>query len=148
MVGINTNLPNKLVHEALNNKAIKPFADYPHITPEFTYTKGTRFDFKVENDNNTAMMIEVKNVHLMRPNGPNPGMAEFPDSVTARGAKHLNILAEIARGGEKAAMLMLSSAATLHLSPLQKISIRFMQKHSKMLAMQGLRSMHGNAISD
>ena len=105
MVGINTNLPNKLVHEALSNKVIKPFADFPHITPEFTYTKGTRFDFKVEDDNNTAMMIEVKNVHLMRPDGPNPGMAEFPDSITARGAKHLDILAEIARGGERAAML-------------------------------------------
>ncbi len=105
MVGINTNLPNKLVHEALSNAALPPFADYPNITPEFTYQKGTRFDFKVSEDTGSTIIIEVKNVHLARPNGPNPGVAEFPDSVTARGAKHLNILAEIAANGERAAML-------------------------------------------
>ena len=104
-VGINTNLPNKLVHEALTNGVLTPFEGYPNITPEFTYEKGTRFDFKVENEGGTSMMIEVKNVHLIRPDGPNPGLSEFPDSVTARGAKHLNILAQIAARGEKAAML-------------------------------------------
>lgn len=105
MVGINTNMPNKLVHEALQNGVLTPFADYPDITPEFTYTKGTRFDFKISQNNGINMMLEVKNVHLARPDGPHPGMAEFPDSVTARGAKHLNILADIAQRGEKAAML-------------------------------------------
>ena len=105
MVGINTNLPNKLVHEALLNGTLTPFVGYPHITPEFTYTKGTRFDFKVTSDNGDEIMLEVKNVHLVRPAGPNPGVSEFPDSVTARGTKHLNILAEIASRGENAAML-------------------------------------------
>jgi sugar fermentation stimulation protein A len=105
MVGINTNLPNKLVHEALSNGTLTPFADFPIIAPEFTYTKGTRFDFKLSEGNGKAMIIEVKNVHLKRDTGPNPGMAEFPDSVTARGAKHLDILSEIAKKGEHAAML-------------------------------------------
>lgn len=105
LVGINTNLPNKLVMEALTNKVIPAFAPYPVITPEFTYTKGTRFDFRVEAADGKAMMIEVKNVHLARPDGPNPAAMEFPDSVTARGAKHLRSLAEIARKGDPAAML-------------------------------------------
>ncbi|MCE2517331.1 MAG: DNA/RNA nuclease SfsA [Alphaproteobacteria bacterium] len=105
LVGINTNLPNKLVQEALTEKIIPAFAPYPEITPEFTYTKGTRFDFRVAAPDGRAMMIEVKNVHLARPDGPNPGAMEFPDSVTARGAKHLRTLAEIARRGEPAAML-------------------------------------------
>jgi len=106
LVGINTNLPNKLTHEALTNQVIPAFAEYPVITPEFTYEKGTRFDFKLATENDAPpLMLEVKNVHLARPEGPNPRGMEFPDSVTARGAKHLNILAEIARSGGKAAML-------------------------------------------
>ena len=106
LVGINTNLPNKLTDEALINQVIPAFADYPLITPEFTYEKGTRFDFKLATENDAqSLMLEVKNVHLARPDGPNPKAMEFPDSVTTRGAKHLNILAEIARSGGKAAML-------------------------------------------
>ncbi len=105
MVGINTNLPNKLVHEALSNNTLTPFEGFPNIIPEFTYTKGTRFDFNVANNDGNSVMIEVKNVHLVRPDGPNPGLAEFPDSVTARGAKHLNILSEIAASGGRACML-------------------------------------------
>ena len=105
LVGINTNLPNKLVHEALSKGVIPAFASYPVITPEHTYEKGTRFDFKLENQNGDCLMLEVKNVHLARPDGPNPGAMEFPDSVTTRGAKHLTILAEIARQGGQAAML-------------------------------------------
>ena len=106
LVGINTNLPNKLTHEALTNQVIPAFADYPVITPEFTYEKGTRFDFKLATEDDASpLMLEVKNVHLARPDGPNPEAMEFPDSVTARGAKHLNILAEIARSGGNAAML-------------------------------------------
>ena len=105
LVGINTNLPNKLVHEALLKGHIPAFAGYPEITPEFTYEKGTRFDFKCTARDGKALMLEVKNVHLARPDGPNPGAMEFPDSVTARGAKHLNILADIARKGGAAAML-------------------------------------------
>ncbi len=46
-------------------------------------------------------MFEVKNVHFMR----TQGLAEFPDSVTERGAKHLNELATVVQSGHRGIML-------------------------------------------
>jgi sugar fermentation stimulation protein A len=43
----------------------------------------------------------VKNVHLMRQRG----LAEFPDSVTARGAKHLAEMSKMVALGHRAVML-------------------------------------------
>jgi sugar fermentation stimulation protein A len=42
-------------------------------------------------------------VHLMR----QPGLAEFPDAVTKRGARHLAELGLVATAGERAVMLFL-----------------------------------------
>ena len=47
--------------------------------------------------------VEIKNVHLMR----RQGLAEFPDAVTARGAKHLDELAAMVAAGYRAVMLFL-----------------------------------------
>ena len=106
LVGINTNLPNKLAAEALAEGMIPRFRDYPVIQPEFTFTKGTRFDFRLSSETGKDhLYLEVKNVHLRRDEGPSPGASEFPDSVTSRGAKHLDHLAEIAASGGNAAML-------------------------------------------
>ena len=46
--------------------------------------------------------VEIKNAHLMR----REGLAEFPDSVTARGARHLAELAALARSGVRATVLV------------------------------------------
>ena len=106
LVGINTNRPNRLAGEALEAGRIPAFSPWPSVEPESVYEKGTRFDFKLSRpDDGSFLFLEVKNVHLFRPDGPNPGAAEFPDSVTARGAKHLDKLAEIAESGGRAAML-------------------------------------------
>ena len=105
LVGINTNRPNRLAREALEAGLIPAFAPWPGIEPESAYGAGTRFDFKLSAPDGGTLFLEVKNVHLCRPDGPNPGAAEFPDSVTARGAKHLSKLTEIAEAGGNAAML-------------------------------------------
>ena len=106
LVGVNTNRPNGLAGEALRAGRLPGFAPWPVVEPESVYEKGTRFDFRLSRpDGASSLFLEVKNVHLFRPDGPNPGAAEFPDSVTARGARHLDKLAEIAAGGGRAAML-------------------------------------------
>jgi sugar fermentation stimulation protein A len=103
LVGVNTGHPNHLVAEALAAKQIAPFAQYPGIRREVKYGKNSRVDFVLEGGGLRPCYLEVKNVHMMR----EPGRAEFPDAVTARGAKHLDELAAMAAAGTRAAMLFL-----------------------------------------
>ena len=102
LVGINTNLPNRLVKEALEAQAIPSLKNFSEIKTEYRYREGVRFDFRLRNPaNDDCIYVEVKNVHLLR----TKGLAEFPDSVTERGSKHLEVLTEIAKSGGKAAMI-------------------------------------------
>ena len=87
LVGVNTLMTNKIVHEALNENKIKDLKRFNIIKPEVKFSDKTRFDFMLTNDTNKSF-LEVKNVTLLR----NKNVGEFPDSVTSRGTKHLNEL--------------------------------------------------------
>jgi sugar fermentation stimulation protein A len=93
-VGVNTHLTNKIVFHALENKSIKEFKRVTYIKSEQTFGKHTRFDFYLE-DNNNKFFLEVKNVTMKR----KPQTAEFPDSITTRGTKHLNELINATKKG-------------------------------------------------
>lgn len=100
-VGIDTGIPNKVVGEALRAGTVAPFAAYCEIRPEMRYRERSRVDFLARGEGLPDAYIEVKNVHLRR-----EGVwAEFPDSVTARGAKHMADLAAMAAEGHRAAVL-------------------------------------------
>ena len=99
-VGVNTHLTNKIVHEALKKNLIKNFNQNIKITSEKVFGKKTRFDFFLENKN-IKTFLEVKNVTLNRKDKT----AEFPDSITSRGTKHLNELMIAAKKGFKAYLL-------------------------------------------
>jgi sugar fermentation stimulation protein A len=99
-VGVNTHLTNKIVLEALKNKSIKDFSNLTYIKSEQTFGVNTRFDFYLE-EKNSKSFLEVKNVTLKRKSKT----AEFPDSVTSRGTKHINELISAKKKGFNAYLL-------------------------------------------
>jgi len=101
-VGINTLLSNKIVYEALNQRKIKSLKKFINIKNEVKFTENTRFDFLLSNKLEKCF-LEVKNVTLNR----DKKIAEFPDSITSRGTKHLKELIKAQKKGYHAYILYL-----------------------------------------
>ena len=103
LVGINPLRANTLAGEALEGGMVSSLEGYQTIRREVPYGDRSRVDFLLSGENRLDCYVEVKNVHLKR----QPGLAEFPDAVTARGAKHLRELTTVVAAGGRAAMLYL-----------------------------------------
>ena len=102
LVPINTTNPNKIVAEALERGSIPELSGYLELQREVKYGDKSRIDFLLSGGRRRKpCFVEVKNVHMSRERG----IAEFPDSVTARGAKHLVDLANVSADGARAVML-------------------------------------------
>lgn len=102
-IGINTGLPNKLAEEAIRAGLVPRLSRYETILREQKYGRNSRIDFLLSGGSLPNAYVEVKNVHFSR----TPGLAEFPDTVTKRGAKHLEELGDMAEAGHRAVMLYL-----------------------------------------
>jgi sugar fermentation stimulation protein A len=100
LVGINTMHPNRLIAEALRAGAIPALAGYDEIRREVAYDQGCRVDFRLRGAGRPDCYVEVKNVHLKRTAG-----AEFPDTVTLRGARHLRALGRQVGAGARAVVV-------------------------------------------
>lgn len=104
IVGIDTALPNLIAGEAITAGRIPALAGYGRLTREVAYGRNSRIDLLLSDGGGRPdCLVEIKNVTLSR----RPGIAEFPDSVTARGAKHLEELGDAAEAGRRAVMLYL-----------------------------------------
>ncbi len=103
LVGINTGHPNKLVAEAIAEGRVKPLKGYAGLRREVKYGSNSRIDILLEDASKGSCYVEIKNVHLSR----KAGLAEFPDSVTERGAKHLREMSDMVRAGHRAVMVYL-----------------------------------------
>jgi sugar fermentation stimulation protein A len=103
LVGVNASRPNAVAWEALAAGRVPELTGYGDQRREVKYGKNSRVDLMLTDPAAARpdCFVEVKNVHLRR----RDRLAEFPDSVTARGAKHLRELADMVARGHRAVML-------------------------------------------
>lgn len=101
--GVDTSVPNRALRAALEQRKIAPLACYETVRAEVRYGENSRIDFLLSAPGLPDAYVEVKSVTLSR----QAGLAEFPDSVTARGAKHLRELETMVAQGHRAIMLFL-----------------------------------------
>ncbi len=99
--GVDTSLPNRMLKASLMAGDV-PELVAPMVRAEVKYGQNSRVDFLLTGAGPDTY-VEVKSVTLSR----EPGIAEFPDSVTTRGAKHMADLAEVARSGHRAVIFYL-----------------------------------------
>ena len=102
LVGVNTHFANKIAFHGLSNNLIKEISNNDVIKPEVFFDEETRFDFLVKKKKQ-KIFVEVKNVTLFR----DKKIAEFPDSITTRGSKHLKTLITAVKKGYKSYLLFL-----------------------------------------
>ena len=103
LVGINTGLPNRLAEEAIGLGLVPSLSGYASLKREQRYGENSRIDILLEDATRGRAYVEVKNVHFRRTGS----LAEFPDTRTDRGAKHLREMAAMVREGHRAVMVYL-----------------------------------------
>jgi sugar fermentation stimulation protein A len=101
IINIDSQIPNKVVAEALNAHRIAGLEGYRKVEREKTYGS-SRFDFRLTGDSDTTYFLEVKGVTLEE-----SGVAMFPDAPTERGRKHLRELIDVRRNKGGAGVLFL-----------------------------------------
>ncbi len=101
--GVDTALPNRMLKTALEAREVPALADYTKVRPEVKYGENSRIDFLLSAEGLPDAYVEVKSVTLCR----RPGVAEFPDARTTRGARHMYELGLMAREGYRAVVLFL-----------------------------------------
>jgi sugar fermentation stimulation protein A len=108
LVSVDTTMPNRLIHRALEAGALEEFRGWSLERAEWTHGR-SRIDFLLARDGR-KLALEVKSVTLV-----DDGVALFPDAVTARGARHVRELAQLAqRDGWSAAILFVLQRPDAH----------------------------------
>ena len=96
-VNVDTNLPNRVVYEALQRDEIPKLSGYAEHKREVPYGKSSRIDVLLTSASGERCYVEVKSTTLT-----DGKIGLFPDAVTSRGLKHLQELTRVVQNGERA----------------------------------------------
>lgn len=103
-IGVHTGRTNPVIEEAVRAGYIEQLNGYQSIRREVTYQHGggqrARFDLHLSEGESPDAWVEVKNVTLYQGGG-----LSFPDAVTLRGRKHLQLLADACGQGSRGVMV-------------------------------------------
>ncbi|MBF0226881.1 MAG: DNA/RNA nuclease SfsA [Desulfobacterales bacterium] len=102
MVGVNTQIPNILIFQSIQNKRIKELNGYDFCKKEVKSNDGIRIDILLTSKIKEQCFIEIKNCSLVKEN-----IAYFPDALTKRGLKHLIELERLASEGSRSIIFYL-----------------------------------------
>ena len=102
LVGINTQVPNRLVFQAAQAGIIPELSGYDTLRREVRAGDHTRFDLALYGEGGKTCFVEIKNTTLVENDA-----ACFPDAVTTRGKNHLVELRKLVGAGNRAVMFFL-----------------------------------------
>jgi len=102
LVGINTQVPNRLVAKSIQAGSVKELNGYDHLKREVKTSEGSRLDILLSKGGADRCYVEIKNCTLVE-----DGVAFFPDAVTHRGRKHLVEQQKLAASGCRCVMFFL-----------------------------------------
>lgn len=121
LVNMDSQIPNKVVFDALKQREISDLSYLSNIKRESTF-KNSRFDIYFEENDKKAFM-EIKGVTLEK-----EGVAMFPDAPTSRGTKHVLEMIEAASEGYGAYIFFLIQMKGPHIFKLNtEIDPKFSQ---------------------
>ena len=102
-IGVHTGRVNQVIAEAVTSGAIPTLAGYQQVTPEVAVAhdgQRARIDLVLSGAGQQEAWVEVKNATLLQ-----GSEVCFPDAPTARGLKHLDVLATQLEQGRRAVLV-------------------------------------------
>jgi len=109
LVSLVSALPNQFVQECLEQGRFLFLKNYRIIHREVPF-KHHRFDFLLQDEKGHPFYLEVKSVTFVQ-----NGVAQFPDAVTDRGARHAQALGTLAQQGVGAGIVFVCQRPDAHI---------------------------------
>lgn len=127
-IGVHTGRPNQVLAEGIGAGLIPPLAGYRQLRREAPFhaegLPSGRLDLHLSAGEQPDAWVEIKNVTLL-----DGAALRFPDAVSERGRKHLDLLAEAVRRGLRGILLFaVNRPEGERFAPAWGIDLRYAQR--------------------